>query len=530
MNRSFSLLENGININQHVDICKGYFFNIKVLRCYWVLKNGRFLTYGSKDKYAKLSYLTKRDNGMRSSEKRYQIFVSSTYIDLIDERLAVLQAVASLRHIAVGMEFFAAATVPPWDYIKDAIDDCDYYVLILGGRYGSLSTDGVSFTEKEYDYAVSKAKPIIALLHQRPDNLPRNRTDGNDSAWEKLQGFRSKVADSCTCSFWKTSDELRANALTGLISEFERTPARGWVRPAPQPTAQLSHRELHVLPPIRDMSEILRRTLSRFDDEEAPVMPTGIPHLDEVVGGLRAGTLFLSASRPSMGLTTFAVNVIASAARLSLPVLTFIPSDTPEKFTGRVLSCLAQVELGRDFSELTEHALHAVTNAVKTLDNAHVRIDDSRSHTFETFALRCKEEKTLCGVLPLVVIDSVDFFNFFAENTNAGTALKSLALELDTCIMVTAHLGRALEARPSKRPVMADLGQAQTIGDKADVVLFLFRPEMYGLPPPREGNLEIIVAKNKLGPAATLRMCCFFSTAQIIPTPVTEETMGNNDF
>jgi len=77
---------------------------------------------------------------MFSSEKRFQIFVSSTYTDLIDERRAVLQAIASLRHIAVGMEYFAAATVPPWDYIRDAIDDCDYYVLILGGRYGSLST------------------------------------------------------------------------------------------------------------------------------------------------------------------------------------------------------------------------------------------------------------------------------------------------------------------------------------------------------------------------------------------------------
>lgn len=467
---------------------------------------------------------------MSSSEKRYQIFVSSTYTDLIDERRAVLQAVASLRHIAVGMEYFAAATVPPWDYIKDAIDDCDYYVLILGGRYGSLSSDGVSFTEKEFDYAVSKSKPIIALLHQHPEHLPRNRTDANDLAWERLQSFRSKVAGSCTCSFWKTPDELRANALTGLISEFQRTPARGWIRPVPQATTQLSHRALHVLAPIRDMSEILHRTLTRFGEKDAAFIPTGIPHLDAIVGGLRGGTVFLSASRPSMGLTTLAVNVIASVAKLGLPVLAFIPSSTPEEFTGRFLSCLAQVELGRDFSGLTEHALHAVANAVKTLDDAHVRIDDSRSHTFETFALRCTDEKTLCGVLPLVVIDSVDFVNFFAENPDAGTALKSLALELDTCIMVTAHLGRALEARPSKRPVMADLGQAQTIGEKADAVLFLFRPEMYELPPPREGNLEIIVARNKLGPTAVLRMCCDFRSAKIIPTPVFEETAGNNDF
>lgn len=467
---------------------------------------------------------------MSSPEKRFQIFVSSTYTDLIDERRAVLQAVASLRHIAVGMEYFAAATVPPWDYIRDAIDDCDYYVLILGGRYGSLSTDGLSFTEKEYDYAVSKAKPIIALLHQHPEQLPRNRTDANDSAWAKLQNFRGKVEANCTCSFWKTPDELRANALMGLVSEFARTPARGWIRPAAQPTTHMPPRELPVLAPIRAMSEILQSTLSRFGGEDTNYIPTGIPHLDNVVGGLRGGTVFLLASRPSMGLTTLAVNVVASVAKLGLPVLAFIPSTTPEEFTGRFLSCLAQTDLQRDLSGLTEHGFQAVANAVKILDDAPIRIDDSRSHTFETFALRCRDEKKLSGVLPLVVVDSIDFLNFFTENPDAGTALKSLALELDTCIMVTAHLGRALEARPNKRPGMTDLGQAQAIGEKADVVLFLFRPEMYGLPPPREGNLEMIVARNRLGPTTVLRMSCFFSTAQVMPTPTCEDMVGNHDF
>lgn len=278
------------------------------------------------------------------------------------------------------------------------------------------------------------------------------------------------------------------------------------------------------------MSEILRRTLTRFDDKNPAYIPTGIPHLDGVMGGLRGGTVLLSTGRPSMGLTTLAVNMIASVAKLSLPVLAFIPSNTPEEFTSRFLSCLAQVDLGRDFSGLTENALNAVVNAAKTLDDAHVRIDDSRSHTFETFALRCREEKNLCGVLPLVVIDSVDFVSFFSENPDEGAALKSLALELDTFILVTAHLGRALEARPNKRPMMADLSQAHAIAEKADVVLFLFRPEIYELPSPREGNLEIIVARNKLGPTAVLRMSCIFRTAQIISTPVFEETVGDHDF
>lgn len=467
---------------------------------------------------------------MPSPEQRFQIFVSSTYTDLIDERRAVLEAVASLRHIAVGMEYFSAATVPPWEYIKDAIDDCDYYVLILGGRYGSLSVDGVSFTEREYDYAISKSKPIVALLHRNPGHLPRDRTDASDSAWEKIQLFRAKVADRCTCSFWTTPEELRANALIGLMSEFKRTPAQGWVRPTAQPTAQPPHTESHALPPVRGMSEIVRITLTRLSDADSIYLPSGIPHLDEVSGGLRGGTVFLAAGRPSMGLTTLVVNAVVSVAKLGLPVLAFVPSTTPEEFTSRCLSCVAHVNVEPDFSGLTDDGFHAVANAVRTLDDADVRIDDSRSHTFETFALRCRDEKASRGALPLVVVDSLDFLNFFAENADAGTALKSLALELDTCILVTAHLGRALEARPRKHPVLSDLGQAQVIGEKADLVLLLYRPEMYGLPPPREGNLEIFVARNRLGPVTVLRIACLFRTANMFLAPTGEEKANNHDF
>src|SRR4051794_1775285 len=95
---------------------------------------------------------------------KYQIFISSTYADLREEREAVTWAVLSARHIPVGMEAFTAADNRGWATITSAIDRSDYYVLLLAGRYGSVDEDGLSWTEKEYDYAIKKGLPVLAFV------------------------------------------------------------------------------------------------------------------------------------------------------------------------------------------------------------------------------------------------------------------------------------------------------------------------------------------------------------------------------
>jgi len=98
-------------------------------------------------------------------DKKYQVFVSSTFRDLQDERKQVIQALLELDCIPCGMELFQASDDDQWTLIKRVIDDCDYYLVVIAGRYGSMK-DGVSYTEREYDYAVSQNKPVIAFLHQ----------------------------------------------------------------------------------------------------------------------------------------------------------------------------------------------------------------------------------------------------------------------------------------------------------------------------------------------------------------------------
>lgn len=163
-------------------------------------------------------------------EKRYQIFVSSTFADLVDERQAALRAILELDHMPAGMELFPAVDDTVWQLIKDVIDGSDYYVLIIGGRYGSLDETGLSFTEKEYDYAVSSKKPIIPLLHGNPDNLPRGKTDTQTATWEKLKAFRLKIEKLHTCVYWNTAEDLKAKVIIGLTATMKRHPAIGWIR------------------------------------------------------------------------------------------------------------------------------------------------------------------------------------------------------------------------------------------------------------------------------------------------------------
>jgi hypothetical protein len=163
-------------------------------------------------------------------DKRFQFFISSTFTDLRDERQAVLKAILELNHMPSGMELFPAADESAWQLIRDVIDGSDYYMLLIGGRYGSRDEEGLGYTEKEYDYAVRTKKPVMAFLHENPETLSREKTDTDDRAWKSLSAFRAKVEKKHTCRYWKSADDLKAQVLVAVSSAMKRHPAVGWVR------------------------------------------------------------------------------------------------------------------------------------------------------------------------------------------------------------------------------------------------------------------------------------------------------------
>lgn len=163
-------------------------------------------------------------------DKRYQVFVSSTYADLKEERQKVIQTLMEMDCIPSGMELFPAMDEEQWQFIQKVIDDCDYYLLIIGGRYGSVAEDGISYTEKEYDYAIEKGLKVIALIHGDPDSLPVNKTDKNPELSNKLLTFVEKVKTGRLVRFWKNSDELPGLVALNLSKTIKAYPAIGWVR------------------------------------------------------------------------------------------------------------------------------------------------------------------------------------------------------------------------------------------------------------------------------------------------------------
>jgi Domain of unknown function (DUF4062) len=162
-------------------------------------------------------------------EKRYQVFVSSTFWDLEKERQEVMHALLELDCIPSGMELFPAANEDQWNLIKKVIDDCDYYVLIMAGRYGSIGLDGISYTEMEYRYALSIGKPTIAFLHRSPGMISADKTESSSEGKEKLRAFRSEV-EKKLCKQWDTPQELGSVVSRSLIQLIKSTPAVGWVR------------------------------------------------------------------------------------------------------------------------------------------------------------------------------------------------------------------------------------------------------------------------------------------------------------
>lgn len=163
-------------------------------------------------------------------DKRYQVFISSTYSDLIDECQQVMETLLKMNCIPTGMELFPAADEEQFTFIKKVIDDCDYYLLIIGGRYGSMTADGISFTEKEYDYAVERGIPIIALIHGNPEIIPAGKTELNAEARQKLDAFREKVSGGRLIDKWTRAEDLPAKVALSLLSAFKSHPAIGWVR------------------------------------------------------------------------------------------------------------------------------------------------------------------------------------------------------------------------------------------------------------------------------------------------------------
>jgi hypothetical protein len=164
-----------------------------------------------------------------ASEPIYKVFVSSTFRDLREERAEVEKALLKLNCLPVGMELFPAADEETWEFIKQQIDDSDYYVVLVAGRYGDLASDGVSFTEKEYDYAREREIPSIGFVHSDRSKIPSGRIDTDPKLVKKLDAFITKIRKRPVREFL-SPHQLALEVTTSFVDLRRIRPRIGFVR------------------------------------------------------------------------------------------------------------------------------------------------------------------------------------------------------------------------------------------------------------------------------------------------------------
>lgn len=208
------------------------------------------------------------------SDKKYQIFVSSTYKDLKNERKRVIEQILNTGHLPVGMELFVASDDEQFEYIKRIINNCDYYVLILGGCYGSVSKNtGISYTEMEYNYALEKNIPILIFPYENIKKLPKSKRDEDLT---NIQNFINKVSENRLHKTWKNKDDLCLKVINSLHNAFDEKPQRGWIRPDEYDNSKL----LNEINELRKHNLELEKTVSEYKKQLAPKV-ANIADMDE---------------------------------------------------------------------------------------------------------------------------------------------------------------------------------------------------------------------------------------------------------
>ncbi|MEK9742289.1 MAG: replicative DNA helicase [Gammaproteobacteria bacterium] len=242
---------------------------------------------------------------------------------------------------------------------------------------------------------------------------------------------------------------------------------------------------------------------------------TGFKDLDNLTSGLQDADLVVIAGRPSMGKTSLAMNLAENAAVGSkLPVAVFSMEMPGQQLAMRMLSSLGRINAHRvRTGQLTQDDWPRLTSAMGLLDEAPIFVDDTPALTPSELRSRVRRLTREHGKLGLVIVDYLQLMqtgesseNRAVEVANITRALKVIAKEARVPVAVLSQLNRGLEQRPNKRPIMSDLRESGAIEQDADLILFIYRDEVYNEDSPEKGTAEIIVAKQRNGPTGTVRL------------------------
>jgi replicative DNA helicase len=244
-------------------------------------------------------------------------------------------------------------------------------------------------------------------------------------------------------------------------------------------------------------------------------LPSGFADFDQMTSGLQQSDLVIVAGRPSMGKTSFAMNLAENVAlEVKRPVAIFSMEMPGNALAMRMMSSLGRIDQHRvRTGKLNDDEWPRLTSAVNILADAPMYIDDTPALSPTEVRARCRRLKREHGDLALIVIDYLQLMQAPGANENRATeisnisrSLKALAKELTVPVVALSQLNRSLEQRPNKRPVMSDLRESGAIEQDADLIVFIYRDEVYNEDSKDKGVAEIIIGKQRNGPIGTTRL------------------------
>lgn len=320
------------------------------------------------------------------------------------------------------------------------------------------------------------------------------------STLRQLIKASNKIAETAFDAQGKTSDELLNEAERLVFEISESRPKFG----GPEGVAT-----------------ILRKTIERIDelyklDTAMTGLSTGFKDLDAMTSGLQPSDLVIVAGRPSMGKTTFAMN-IAEHATLSQkkPVIVFSMEMPSESLMLRMLSSLGRIDQTNvRTGKLGDDDWPRLTSAVNLLEGQPLFVDDTPALTPNEMRARIRRLARENGDIGLVVIDYLQLMrvpglsdNRTAEISEISRSLKGIAKEFSCPVIALSQLNRSLEQRPNKRPVMSDLRESGAIEQDADLIAFIYRDEVYNKDDEsNKGIAEVIIGKQRNGPIGSVKL------------------------
>ena len=269
-----------------------------------------------------------------------------------------------------------------------------------------------------------------------------------------------------------------------------------------------------LLPQVAERIDML---FSRDNPSDVTGIPTGFSDLDSMTSGFQGGDLVIVAGRPSMGKTAFSINIAENVALdTGLPVAIFSMEMASTQLAMRMIGSVGRLDQHRmRTGRLEDEDWEKLTTALGKLNEAPIFIDEGAALSSFDVRARARRLHRQCGKLGLIVVDYLQLMaapagrqgeNRATEISEISRSLKALAKELDVPVVALSQLNRSVEQRPDKRPVMSDLRESSAIEQDADLILFIYRDEVYNPDSADKGTAEIIIGKQRNGPIGRVRL------------------------